>query len=1167
MAPFKFGKKSNKDKNKREFSNESNGTLNHSPGSKQVSTPPKTRLPMASAFHPFQKQHPQQQQQQQQQQTQAPVSPPRDQLPSEHNTQQQPFISHNIHPQQQEQQPQQHSRIFMTPTPAGQRNVSAASSTMPMAYSQTLGNNLPSYNEPTDYHKLHPTTIWNRIKLQNSPFPRYRHVASSYVSDDGKIYVIGGLHDQSVYGDTWILSYENNGLSTTITSKTVDISENTPPPRVGHAATLCGNAFVIFGGDTHKVNKDGSMDDDIYLFNINSYKWTIPKPVGQRPLGRYGHKISIIATSQMKTKLYLFGGQFDDTYFNDLVVFDLSSFRRPDSHWEFIRPKSFIPPPLTNHTMCSYDHKLWVFGGDTLQGLTNQVFMYDPVDNDWCVVETFANNNDVSNIPPPIQEHAAVLYKDLMCVIGGKDESDNYLNDVYFLNLKTLKWFKLPFYKEGVPQGRSGHSVTLLKNDKILIMGGDKFDYANIDSFDFHTSDTNMGKGTILYVLDLSNLEKLCPGIFNNNFENSSPIKFNPTTPPINSYSRNIESTNNNNSTPMNNNGTLPTSIAQNILTPYAQPQREEEEEETVTKTAIPKSETEAAVAKLSPYAGQNELANMSPEEKVVSSLNHNATLSPTYPNEKPRISHSSSSDLNATIGERHPLDSPDVERTKEFDTVQEDINVANLPKSASPVPPPRLPSPSPSDSNAASTLSSPEMSKHSSRSPVKLDDPILVTKGPMNSLAMKGTEGNGNGGSETQFESAIDSDVEIDHPHSETDVSAPGDSYHADDDDQHTDVIPSLDAAHDETKHIHDDNDDGDEKGEITIDRVVLEKMRNELYELKTSSKENAKIASDHIKELEKELEEVKQNHSFEHDSLEKSLLEDKLHEFENLLSSKFLDVEHLNEIIKQQNKTIETYELEPIYKKKYEELQRDYEFVTEENDTLKKEATRYELDLRNNIISYSSSLDELLSHWKQMTIMKNQKLDDGMKSEVAIEDDNGHHKSVVDKLSNRLDDLIAKSQEMSESKDKLSKEYQSLELKHSTLSQELLSKENELEKTEKNYKDSLDAVATASKALKISQQEVEKYKLLNKKLQLELEREQIMSSSSPDDSVTGMSGTTNVSEQPSHSTARETHLNMKISNLEAELFIIKQERDSMKDEMLELKKKLLTMDSTEVA
>ncbi|CAI4036722.1 hypothetical protein SMKI_16G0360 [Saccharomyces mikatae IFO 1815] len=385
----------------------------------------------------------------------------------------------------------QNSTRIVTPTlpPNQHRNISGAST------------NLPSPLERKNSRRY----IWNRIKLKDSPFPRYRHSSSFITTNDNRIFVTGGLYDQSVYGDVWEITANANGTS--FTSKRIQIDHNTPPPRVGHASTMCGNAYVVFGGDTHKLNKNRLLDDDLYLFNINSYKWTIPHPIGSRPLGRYGHKISIIASKQMHTELYLFGGQIDETYFNDLAVFDLSSFRRPNSHWEFLEPISALPPPLTNHTMVTFDNKLWVFGGETPKTISNDTYCYDPIQNAWSKVETTGEK------PPPVQEHASVVYKHLMCVFGGKDIHNTYSNDVYFLNLLSLKWFKLPCVKEGIPQERSGHSLTLMNNEKLVIMGGDKFDYASSNILDMHTSEVDQGGGTLLYTLDLSSLDELCPGI------------------------------------------------------------------------------------------------------------------------------------------------------------------------------------------------------------------------------------------------------------------------------------------------------------------------------------------------------------------------------------------------------------------------------------------------------------------------------------------------------------------------------------------------------------------------------------------------------------------------------------------------------------------------------
>ena len=45
-------------------------------------------------------------------------------------------------------------------------------------------------------------------------------------------------------------------------------------------------------------------------------------------------------------------------------------------------------------------------------------------------------------------------------------------------------------------------------------------------------------------------------------------------------------------------------------------------------------------------------------------------------------------------------------------------------------------------------------------------------------------------------------------------------------------------------------------------------------------------------------------------------------------------------------------------------------------------------------------------------------------------------------------------------------------------------------------------------------------------------------------------------------HDDIRDAHYNLKIKDLKAELFIIKQERDSLKDDVLQLKKKLLNLE-----
>lgn len=1089
-------------------------------------------------------------------------------------------------------------RLFPTPIPEQQRNVSGATS-IPLVYdnSNKLQPQLPSEK-----------TVWNRVKLANSPFPRYRHVASAYASDDDKVYVIGGLHDQSVYGDTWIIKSENN--ATKFTSHTVDIGENTPPPRVGHASTLCGNAFVIFGGDTHKVNQDGLMDDDIYLFNINSFKWTIPHPVGPRPLGRYGHKISVIATSQMKTKLYLFGGQFDETYFNDLSVFDLSSFRRADSHWEFLKPKTFTPPPLTNHTMVSYAHKLWVFGGDTQQGLLNKIFVYDPIVNDWSIVEPRNIGSELKDIPPSMQEHAALVYKDLMVVVGGKDEQDIYLNTVFFFNFKSHKWFKLPVFNLGIPQGRSGHSISLLKNNKLLIMGGDKFDYAAIDDNDLHTSDINMGKGTILYTLDLTRLEEMCPGImdevstplageapvYNNAF---NEVKKNVEHPVSRQASAsgpngNATTTTTPNDVPIFN--TTPTTLSapsnpvqiqNNILTPYSDPEHQytPKTENTdifpvVKQTKItPSEELKSPVTfdqtKKNPINGN--VINSNPEPSVVQKPPVMQTRSSIE--RTPATENSFKTVSSSVQNDEEVIKSPIIEQKEQFDEPATDLN--------------REPIIEPTGTEERVAVVSPSQeSRH--------EEPIKEEKKE---------EFQPNESDEDEFKDSQNIESEQLDKLNAVEMSPELNKQESDNEtfENNTldDLIPSP-----QSELIQSDNEEEtpEDKEEIstaplntdmdevpvnkpikveevsnmtTIDKKVLENFRSELQNLRDIANEKSLEASNHIRDLENQIIRLKginkksnsltaENVSAarlqnQYDILvgDNNIMRDRVLELESLLSDKFLDLGNLNDIIKQQKLVIDGYDRNNLNEDAIEEMRLKVKVLEEENKTLKDDIRARDISLAKNISLYSEQIDSLVTSWQPSSSGDEHENDETYNQnskdakDVTASSYHPHHKHVVNELSNQLDDLLVRSQGLSESRDKLNEDYHELETKHQSTNEDLLSTKEELQTMKKNYEETLKSINNTGKALEISEKELDKYKSLNKKLQEEMDNLKLHNidspklkdgSLSPDDDKSG--------------SINDAHFNMKLNDLKAELFIVKQERDSMKDEMLELKKKLYSMD-----
>ena len=126
------------------------------------------------------------------------------------------------------------------------------------------------------------STPWTRYKLFNSPFPRYRHAALALSSDKNVLYIMGGLKEGSVFGDTWKITPHtaSDNTITHFTSEMIEVvNNNHPPARVGHSSVLCGNAYIIYGGDTVDTDYNGYPDDNLYMFNINNCKYTVPSHI------------------------------------------------------------------------------------------------------------------------------------------------------------------------------------------------------------------------------------------------------------------------------------------------------------------------------------------------------------------------------------------------------------------------------------------------------------------------------------------------------------------------------------------------------------------------------------------------------------------------------------------------------------------------------------------------------------------------------------------------------------------------------------------------------------------------------------------------------------------------------------------------------------------------
>ncbi|RMZ78427.1 hypothetical protein DV738_g3855, partial [Chaetothyriales sp. CBS 135597] len=307
---------------------------------------------------------------------------------------------------------------------------------------------------------------WSQRRLnfptpQSNPFPRYGAAVNAVASKDGDIYMMGGLINGSlVRGDLWIIESGSGNLSC---YPIATVSE-APGPRVGHASLLVGNAFIVFGGDT-KMDDSDVLDDTLYLLNTSSRQWSRASPPGPRPPGRYGHTLNIVGS-----KIYIFGGQVEGYFFNDLVAFDLNALQNPNNQWEFLMHNddetstATRPAPRTNHTMISYNDQMYLFGGTNGTIWFNDVWTYDPKSNTWTQLDC------IGYIPAPREGHSAALVNDVMYVFGGRTEEGTDLGDLAAFRISSKRWYT--FQNMGPsPSPRSGHSMTAFGKQIIVVAG------------------------------------------------------------------------------------------------------------------------------------------------------------------------------------------------------------------------------------------------------------------------------------------------------------------------------------------------------------------------------------------------------------------------------------------------------------------------------------------------------------------------------------------------------------------------------------------------------------------------------------------------------------------------------------------------------------------------
>uniref|UniRef100_A0A5B6Z672 Putative acyl-CoA-binding domain-containing protein 4-like isoform X1 n=2 Tax=Davidia involucrata TaxID=16924 RepID=A0A5B6Z672_DAVIN len=271
-----------------------------------------------------------------------------------------------------------------------------------------------------------------------------------------------------------ILEEEDPGwysrVSNFVAEPIVDVEMNHNP--MAELVTDNGNTFP----ETKTIpTENGSLletqDKDVVLEGLGSVdvydQWIAPPISGQRPKARYEHGAAVI-----DDKMYIYGGNHNGRYLNDLQVLDLRSWT-----WSKVEvragaevlesPSPVAVAPCAGHSLIPWEgNKLLSIAGHTKDPSESiQVKAFDLQTCTWSTLKTYGK--------PPVSRggQSVTLVGTTLVIFGGQDANRSLLNDLHILDLETMTWDEIDAV--GVPPSpRSDHAAAVHAERYLLIFGG-----------------------------------------------------------------------------------------------------------------------------------------------------------------------------------------------------------------------------------------------------------------------------------------------------------------------------------------------------------------------------------------------------------------------------------------------------------------------------------------------------------------------------------------------------------------------------------------------------------------------------------------------------------------------------------------------------------------------
>ncbi|XP_046734105.1 kelch domain-containing protein 4-like [Diprion similis] len=267
-----------------------------------------------------------------------------------------------------------------------------------------------------------------------------------------------------VYGDMFFYNLSNNEWS-------IIKAPGGPAPRCGHqalAVPVSKGQLWVFGGEYSSPSQSQFYHyRDLWVYHFGDKKWEKIGATGG-PSARSGHRMV-----HMKKQLFIFGGFHDNLrdykYFNDVYVFNLTTYK-----WNKLEPSGSPPAPRSGCIVLpTPDNKILVYGGYSKERIKKDVdkghvhtdmFLLSPEKNDQTGLKwkwTLLKQSGIT-ISPRCSAAAILAQSNLAYMFGGVfDEEENeedlkgtFFNDLIALDLEKYQWRTVTLSGKKNPQER-----------------------------------------------------------------------------------------------------------------------------------------------------------------------------------------------------------------------------------------------------------------------------------------------------------------------------------------------------------------------------------------------------------------------------------------------------------------------------------------------------------------------------------------------------------------------------------------------------------------------------------------------------------------------------------------------------------------------------------------